>query len=355
MSPTSWVRAFARIRTSGISFTATGTRSAIFTINSSEIAMDPLTHVVVGRALVAALPDQCRLGRGAAAAAVLGALAPDADGCVALTGWDRYLRVHEIGTHSLVGASMLACATAAVVTLCLPKSRYSRLVAAAAAGTMSHVALDVASGAPIRLLWPIVYRRASLPLVAMADPWIIAICVLGLLACWPGRITMRTAARAVLGLTIGFLCLKAALLERALWISHLETASPRTTEARWGALTEWLVFDRTPEALRRWSITSRGAPARLTLSQPLRPESALVQASRSLETVRNFLAVHEFGFADQRPLPDGHTLVLWSDLRDCDAPMVCHLWFGGEFAADGHALRQLVKVGEWTQTRRAPP
>src|SRR6185295_18938446 len=130
--------------------------------------MDPLTHVVVGRAQVAALPDERRLGRGAAAAAVLGALAPDADGCVAFTGWDRYLRVHEIGTHSLAGAVMMACAAAAVVTLFTRKSKYSRLVAAAAAGTMSHVALDVASGAPIRLLWPIARGRALLPLVAMS-------------------------------------------------------------------------------------------------------------------------------------------------------------------------------------------
>ena len=317
--------------------------------------MDPLTHVVVGRAVVAALPDERRLGRGAAAAAVLGALAPDADGVVAFTGWDRYLRVHEIGTHALAGAAMMACVAAAVVTFFTRKSQYSRLVAAAAAGTMSHVALDVASGASIRPLWPIVHGRVSLPLVAMADPWIIGICVLGVLAHWPGRITMRTAARSILGLAIGFFCLKAALLERALWVSHLETVSPRTTEARWGALTEWLVFDRTPEAVRRWSITSRGDPARLSLSQPLRPESALVQASRSLETVRNFLIVHQFGFADQRLTPEGHTLILWSDLRYCDAPLACRLWFGGEFAADGHALRQLMKVGEWTQTRPAPP
>ena len=38
--------------------------------------MDPLTHVVVGRAVIAA---------------VLGALAPDVDVPVALAGWDRYL------------------------------------------------------------------------------------------------------------------------------------------------------------------------------------------------------------------------------------------------------------------------
>src|SRR4051794_6178825 len=107
--------------------------------------MDPLTHVVVGRAIVAALPDERRLGRAAPAAAILGALAPDVDIAVAIAGWDRYLRVHEIGTHSIAGAALTACAAAAVVHLFSRKSPYSGLVAAAFAGAMSHIALDVAS------------------------------------------------------------------------------------------------------------------------------------------------------------------------------------------------------------------
>lgn len=332
--------------------------------------MDPLTHVVVGRAAIAALPDERRLGRGAAAAAVLGALAPDVDVPVALAGWDRYLRAHEIGTHSIVGAAVIACAAAAVVHLWgqtvdrsrtdpgtdrgqtpMRKSRYSMLSAAAVGGAMSHLALDVVSGARIRLGWPVVQAKLSLPLVAMADPWIIGICILGLLARWPGRLTMRAAGRAVLGLTIGFLCLKGALLGRAISVAQLEPVRPRAIDARWGALTEWQVFDRTPEAVRRWTITSRRGPAMLSLSQPLQPESPLAQASRSLDTVRNFLAVHEFGFADERAGPEGRTFVLWSDLRYCEAGPVCGLWFGGEFGPDGRALTQLVKVGEWIQTR----
>ena len=48
---------------------------------------------------------------------MLGALAPDVDVPVALAGWDRYLRVHEVGTHSIAGAAIVACAAAAVVHL----------------------------------------------------------------------------------------------------------------------------------------------------------------------------------------------------------------------------------------------
>jgi hypothetical protein len=226
------------------------------------------------------------------------------------------------------------------------------LLAAALGGAMSHLALDVTSGARIRLGWPIAQVKVSLPLVAMADPWIIGICFVGLLVLWPGGVAMRTAARAVLGLAIGFLCLKGALLERALSVARLEPVRPRVIEARWGALTDWYVFDRTPEAVRRWTITSRGGPATLSLSQSLPPESPW---SASLARHgRNFLAVHEFGCRRARRSPPA-MLVLQTDLRYCEAGPVCRLWFGGEFGPDARALTQLVKVGEWIQTRSAPP
>ena len=68
--------------------------------------MDPVSHVIFGRTIVAALekPDGSRLGRGAGAAAILGALSPDADSVLMPAGWDIHLRFHEIGTHSLAGS-----------------------------------------------------------------------------------------------------------------------------------------------------------------------------------------------------------------------------------------------------------
>ena len=67
------------------------------------------------------------------------------------------------------------------------------------------------------------------------------------------------------------------------------------------------------------------------------------------------LAVHEFGFAYERAGSEGRVFVLWSDLRFCEAGLVCGRWFGGEFGPDDRALTQLVNVGEWIQTRPAPP
>ena len=69
--------------------------------------MDPLSHVIFGRTLIA-LDRRGRFGAGAVAAAALGALAPDIDAIAIWRGWDVYLRVHEIGTHSIVGSVAIA-------------------------------------------------------------------------------------------------------------------------------------------------------------------------------------------------------------------------------------------------------
>ncbi len=76
--------------------------------------MDPLSHVIFGRTLIA-LDRHGRFGPGAAAAAALGAIAPDIDVIAIWRGWDVYLRVHEIGTHSIAGSAAVAGATAMLV------------------------------------------------------------------------------------------------------------------------------------------------------------------------------------------------------------------------------------------------
>ena len=289
----------------------------------------------------------------------MGGLSPDIDLVLAPAGWDIYLRAHQAGTHSIAGALLIACAAAAVVRGLTRGSRYLPL-AAAAGGALSHLVLDAVSGARIRLAWPFADPRVGLPLVAMADPWLVAIFVTGLLALWPGRRRLRTVAAVMLSTAMAFLCLKAVLFVRADRIAHLEAASPRAAEVPWGSLTEWDVFDRTPTTVRAWRISSLGGPPTLRLSRPVLPESALVIASRSLDTVKNLLRSHEFGFAVEAAEKDERTSVRWSDLRYCwRVPdradgVACALWFGGVFGPDGRALTQEVTIGTHAQTRPAP-
>ena len=66
-------------------------------------------------------------------------------------GWDRYLRVHEVGTHTIVGTLACALLTAAAVYVFARPTRYSVLALSAWIGAASHVLLDLLSSARLRL------------------------------------------------------------------------------------------------------------------------------------------------------------------------------------------------------------
>ena len=318
--------------------------------------MDPISHVIFGRTLVA-LDRRGRAGAGAIAAAVLGALAPDIDVLAVWYGWDVYLRVHEIGTHSVAGSVAMGTAAGTLVYVLKRHARVAPLALAGTAGALSHIAFDLVSGAHIRLGWPIVETRASLPLVAMADPWLIAMCAIGAIGLRIFRRHQVVVATVVIGTIAAFLILKGVLMATAVprWraATSADTIVGYLVEASWSSLTEWSVADRTNVALRKWRVDAVRAPT-LLLTIQLRADSPVIAASRSLDTVRNFLHVHDLGFSVATPL-DEETLVLWSDIRYCSSSTDCALWFGGVFDRNGRAVKQVVRVGEWQQIRPASP
>lgn len=361
--------------------------------------MDPISHLVFGPALIAALPVRGRaradrdqeiergaVRRGQMIAAAIGAIAPDIDAVLMPAGWDVYLRAHEIGTHTLAGSLPLSWVTAVLVGRFVRGARWSDLARAAWIGCVSHIGLDLLSGARIQVGWPLVSGRLSAPLVAMAEPWVIAVFVAAALL-W---LLMRDSRRLVARWTIAVLAVlfagKAVLLARALtrFSAREGAVVARVVEARWAHAAEWYVVDRRAGDLRRWSIAP-GRDAALLFSWPLVDEPPVVARSREMSTVRNFLSVHELGFAGQALDPDraakGGLLVLWSDLRFCRPPaghddvvvqaaapasmshdaspvrattpraIACELWFGGRFDSAGQPLQELVKVGGWWQPR----
>ena len=338
--------------------------------------MDPISHAVFGQTLATAIGRQASPLRTRVIAGVLGALAPDADAVLMPVGWDMYLRAHAVGTHSLAGSLPVAGTAALIARTFARDSPASDLFAAAWLGCLSHIALDVLSGGRIQIGWPLVPGHVSLPLVAMADPSLLAIFVVGAVALAMSRHRPRATAFAVVAGVAAFLGLKAVLLAQAVPPDSSVGEGPvltRIVEARWASLTKWYVFDRRADALTQWQIDV-GRPPILVLSWPLVADSPLVRDSRALGTVRNFLDVHELGFAGEVPAADGGSKVLWSDLRFCWRPGVagghagpnpvlsastptgpariaCGLWFGGAFDRNGHAIRQLVNVGGWWQTR----
>jgi membrane-bound metal-dependent hydrolase YbcI (DUF457 family) len=336
--------------------------------------MDPISHVAFGRTLIALVrhhPDS----RGVIGAAVLGSLTPDIDAVFMPFGWDRYLRVHEIGTHSIGGTLACALITAAVIRTRRRQTSWRTLVLAAWIGTAGHAALDLASSARVRFLWPAFDRHWTLPLVAMADPLLLGLLCFGvLLLAIVGRRHHRPAAAAALACLAAFLALKGVLAIRAVGAYDDTTAGQRidarVIEARWGSLREWSVFDRTREDVRGWRSVAGEPAATLLLRWPRADTSGIVDASRSFSTVRNFLRSHELALATVSPSPDGLTAVLWSDVRYCWDPstrpsdpdvtvgtlrdgrrIACGLWFGGTFDRRHAPVREVVRIGAFTQTR----
>jgi membrane-bound metal-dependent hydrolase YbcI (DUF457 family) len=303
------------------------------------------------------LPPQ----RGIAAASILGALSPDVDCLLMPFGWDIYLRAHQIGTHTLVGAGVTGLASAALVRATGRGRSCVVLATAATIGAWSHLAADVVSGGTLQPAWPFSDAALSLPLVAMADIWTIAVIAAGAALAWRWPHGRQRGACIALLILVAFLCLKAGLLFAALTRTTIEGANAHerasALRAQWGSMTGWHLFDRSASGVRGWQIDVRGGEAMLAVQQAATPESPLVRMSRALGTVSNFLHVHDLTFAVERQGPGDRRTVLWSDVRYCRQPrrrtdpLECSLWFGGTFAGDGRVLVEQVRVGSWVQSR----
>ena len=336
--------------------------------------MDPVSHVAFGYTVAKAVrPAVPRL----ALAASLGALAPDVDAVFMPSGWDIYLRAHEIGTHSLIGSVAVAFAVAVVVrgrtrAPVFPLFQIAQLAVA------SHLALDAVSGARFQWAWPFFAGRTLLPLVAMAEPWVLALLVLGLIAVLVSRQRARRTAQSVVFIFTVCLAVKGLWLVEALRTIDTGVIGPMSAqivEASWFSLRQWNVFGRTASDLVQLRIKPGGPPI-LLASWPVDADNdlPLAAASLRLSTVKNLRAVHELTFPRQLSAVNGTTDVLWSDIRFCWKPpedpraplkgfltagigperIACALWMGGSYD-DGRFVNQRVYVfGVW-QTRPVPP
>jgi hypothetical protein len=222
---------------------------------------------------------------------------------------------------------------------------FQTLATVAIAGACSHLVLDVLSGGRLRPLWPLIGARITLPLVAMADPWLLSIFLAGAVALWLGTRQLKRVATAILTAAALLLVMKRALLISAERSAAANRLTPQASEARWGSLTQWYMFERQPHALQSWIVDGRGRAPVLWLSVPLLAETPAITASRSLDPVRNFLAIHELAFPRVRAIDNEQSEVQWSDIRYCwrDAaanPIECALWFGGAVDNDGRPISE---------------
>ncbi len=300
-------------------------------------------------------------------------MSPDLDAALMPVGWDLYLRVHQMGTHAIVGT--VGCAAlVAIVVWAFARGDWRSLALAAWIGAASHVVLDVASGATVRLLWPFSDAATRGGLVAMAEPLLVVIIVVAGLVFWRWPARRVNAATTCFALVLVVLAGKGMVRAEAqrLYASATqgEVVRAQVLEAEWGTISRWIAFDRTDDRVRRWRIDTSHSSISRDLDLPLATESGPQAVSLTARVVQNFLAAHEYPIA----VATGSVAaaeILWSDLQYCwatgapgalrpavgsptrpaDIPIACGLWFGVAFDANGEIARQFVTIGEWTQER----
>lgn len=331
--------------------------------------MDPVTHAVMARMAAAVSVD--RISRATALLVVTGGLAPDVDAVLMPAGWDLYLRVHEVGTHSLAGAGVLAASLAALWRAFTTAVSFRKLFVIAFVAVASHLLLDIVSGASMRLAWPFAPWRSSLGLIAMADPWLAVPVASALLVVLVTRLRVDAVAPYVLAFTALLLAGKA--VSRQMALGHYRgIADPSAiayyAQAQWGSLTRWWIYERTPDRARALTVDAKTGSAATALDLPIAPIEGLLAGEDRLAPVRNALVLHDLPVRVTRASDDG-TTVFWSDLRFCFAPGVangpqpgshlrpspdpiaCGVWFGGELDSHGRVVRQFVTIGEYLQPR----
>ena len=186
--------------------------------------MDLATHALLGAACGYA-PDRGR-GRAALLAGAAAALLPDID---VLIGSDSdpliALEFHRQFTHSVFVAPVGPAIVAGLAFLALKrKAPLLPLFVAALAGYASHLFLDACTSFGTQLLWPLTDRRFAASIVAVVDPIVTAILLIGVIAAW--RSARAKAAGIALALTLVYLGFGWLQRERA------ESVIERAAQAR---------------------------------------------------------------------------------------------------------------------------
>lgn len=317
--------------------------------------MDPVSHLLFGQTVAVSVRRRPAL-TGVTAALVLGSILPDADAALVPWGFDRYLRAHAAGTHSLLGTLAEALILAIALRVLLAGSRLLPLILASWVGAAGHVFWDLADGSDINFLRPFSESILGWHLVAMGEPVVLALLAAAVVAAWrwPAH-AQRTAAVALVSLGV-FLVVKKTTQEwaRARYAAALAAETPQAIAIApaFGHLFAWTIYDRVGNRVRAWRVDGRSGTVALAFDYRDAADAQAVLVSRELPVVRNFLELSRIPFV--RTEFDGtRRIVLWSDVSSCSI-RGCDVSFGGAFDGNARALYQLIRIGGFSQ-RRAPP
>lgn len=299
--------------------------------------MGPVTNALTSLTLARA--GQRHLPRYGMAIMVVAGVAPDLDYLSYLGGASAWLRWHRAVLHSVVGATLVAVATAGVFWAidkrrnvegsgvpAQPRLGFVAALIAALVGVGAHVVLDVASGVGAGLLWPFQAQRYAWNLLTNLDLWIVIVLAAALLLPELFRMVSeeigdrrkrargRTAAIVALIAFVAYVGTRAALHDRAVDLLMSSVYQGRTPLAA-GAFPagmsplEWrgvVITDLTIELVSVPFGSGRGFdPERSgTVYKP--EDSAAIQVGERTATTQLYLEHARVPLASVTQLEDGY-------------------------------------------------
>ena len=124
-------------------------------------------------------------------------------------------------------------------------------------------------------------------------------------------------------------------------------------EAVNGSLFAWDLYEREGDVLRAWRVDARTGRRTVRFERRVDLEAHELSRAVHVPVVATFLGVAHVPFPRVESVA-GRRLLLWSDLRHCDARR-CMQSFGTELGARGDPTQQIIQVGPFEQFRAMPP
>ena len=337
--------------------------------------MEPVTHALASLAL-----GQTRLNRVSRLATpmlLVSGLAADLDWLAYLGGPRLFLAAHRTATHSLLGAALIACTTAALFSTVArsrpasePPVQFFPALIVCSAGAVMHLLLDLSTSYGVKLLWPFSGKWYAWDFAPSLDPLMLLLLLAALLL--PrlfALITQEISGRAkvhpgsgsttaVLLLLLLYLGGRAAAHQNALALLNARVyrgegplrsaAFPASSPLNWTGLVE------TPDAIDEVQVPLSGAFDPESARPHFKPaDSAALESARRSPAAQAFLAFARFPLATQEETLSGYRIEI-RDLRFAAAPSADN--FGQVMAIVTLSPQSLVLTNELQfATATVPP
>jgi inner membrane protein len=270
--------------------------------------MEPVTHILSG-AVTAKLGFKRRYAFGIL---VFVSVAPDLDYLTRFWGVDVFLRYHRGISHGVLALTLVPFLVALLFGL---RKGFLYYYFTAFVGYALHLALDLVNQYGTRVLSPLDWSQFSYNLVAIVDPYILSMFLVGLLV---ARRSRRPALIALVTfmLVFSYIGLRAYLYDRTMgYLQRNLTANKYTLcplpndFLRW-----WFIAETKEEVLSGFAdLFTQRVHVDRRYPKYVPGQDPVVEASKKSRVVKNFLYFAKYPYPEVSQ-EGGRRLVLWKEL-----------------------------------------